>query len=123
MRTLIKNGLIYDGSGGSLYQKNILIEEDKIASVTENIEVCAENVIDANGFAVTPGFIDTHRHCDMDALYNADFGTIELSQGLTTVIGGNCGLAPVPAPRTYRKDIFDYIEPCLGAAPELKERG
>ena len=50
-------------------------------------------------------------------LYNKDFGTIELSQGLTTVIGGNCGLAPIPAPVKYRKEIFDFIEPCLGKAP------
>ena len=118
MTTVIKNGLIYDGSGGSPYQKDILIEDDKIAAITENLDVSAENIIDAAGLTVTPGFIDTHRHCDIDALYNPDFGTIEISQGLTTVIGGNCGLAPVPAPGTYRKDIFDYIEPCLGIAPE-----
>ncbi|WMJ87465.1 N-acyl-D-amino-acid deacylase family protein [Anaerocolumna sp. MB42-C2] len=118
MRTLIKNGLIYDGSGGSPYQKNILIEGNKIAAVTEDKDLDAENIIDASGLTVTPGFIDTHRHCDIDALYNPEFGTIEISQGLTTVIGGNCGLAPVPAPMAYRKDIFDYIEPCLGIAPE-----
>ncbi|MGB8453633.1 MAG: amidohydrolase family protein [Anaerocolumna sp.] len=118
MRTLIKNGLIYDGSGSSPYRKNLLIEEDKIAAITESQDIGADEIIDAAGLTVTPGFIDTHRHCDIDALYNPDFGTIEMAQGLTTVIGGNCGLAPIPAPEIYRKEIFDFIEPCLGIAPE-----
>ncbi len=118
MRILIKNGLIYDGSGSSPFQKNILIEEDKIIAITKSRDIYAEKIIDAADLTITPGFIDTHRHCDLDALYNPDFGTIELAQGLTTVIGGNCGLAPLPAPKAYRKDIFNFIEPCLGVAPE-----
>lgn len=118
MKTLIKNGLLYDGSGTPPYIKDILIEDDKISAVSEGIEASAEEIIDAAGLCVTPGFIDTHRHCDIDALYNPEFGSIELSQGLTTVIGGNCGLAPIPAPETYRKEIFDFIEPCLGIAPK-----
>lgn len=117
MKTLIKNGWIYDGSGGSPYRKNLLIEEEKIAAITKDENISADKIIDARGLAVTPGFIDTHRHCDLDALYNPDFGTIEMTQGLTTVIGGNCGLAPIPAPEAYRKNIFDFIEPCLGIPP------
>ncbi len=118
MRTLIKNGLIYDGSGSLPCLKNILIEDDRIAAITKSQELYADKIIQADGLVVTPGFIDTHRHCDIDVLYNPDFGTIEMTQGLTTVIGGNCGLAPVPVSKAYRRDIFDYIEPCLGIAPE-----
>lgn len=117
MKTLIKNGLIYDGSGDRPFRKNILIEENKISAITQQ-EPEAEQVIDAAGLIVTPGFIDTHRHCDIDALYNPKFGEIEMAQGLTTVIGGNCGLAPIPAPDLYRKEIYDFIEPCLGIAPQ-----
>ncbi len=118
MKTLIKNGLIYDGSGNPPFRKDILIEDSKIAVISDKLEVPAEEIIDASGLCVTPGFIDTHRHCDLDALYNPDFGALELAQGLTTVIGGNCGLAPIPAPEKYRKNILDFIEPCLGIAPE-----
>jgi N-acyl-D-aspartate/D-glutamate deacylase len=118
MKTLIKNGLIYDGSGQAPQRKNILIENDKIAAITEQKDIRADETIDASGHAVTPGFIDTHRHCDLDALYNPEFGKIELAQGLTSIIGGNCGLAPIPAPEPYRNEIMNFIEPCLGAAPK-----
>lgn len=117
MRTLIKNGLIFDGSGNSPYRKNILIEDNRISAITQQ-DLDTEQVLDATGLIVTPGFIDTHRHCDIDALYNPEFGAIEMAQGLTTVIGGNCGLAPIPAPAPYRKEIYDFIEPCLGIAPQ-----
>lgn len=133
MRTLIKNGLVYDGSGGTPFRKDVLIKDGFIEAVTESAEAygmemtraeasgaeaAAAEVMDASGLVVTPGFIDTHRHCDIDALYNPEFGRLEMAQGLTTVIGGNCGLAPIPAPKQYRRDIYDFIEPCLGIAPE-----
>jgi N-acyl-D-amino-acid deacylase len=118
MSIFIKNGTVYDGSGDHPQQKNVLVEGDKITAVTEREDIDADQVIEARGLTVTPGFIDTHRHCDIDALYRPDFGTIELAQGLTAIIGGNCGLAPIPAPKAHRKEIFDFIEPCLGAAPE-----
>lgn len=114
MRTWIKNGLIYDGDGGLPYEAGIVVEDGKIAAVTRATDICADQVEDASGYAVTPGFIDTHRHCDIEALNNPDFGRLELAQGLTSVVAGNCGLAPVPAPDDRKREIFDYIEPCLG---------
>lgn len=132
MRMLIKNGLVYDGSGAKPSHSDVLIKDGMIEAVICRDEsgekapdgavwadrISADQVIDASGLSVTPGFIDTHRHCDIDALYNPEFGKLEMAQGLTTVIGGNCGLAPISAPKQYRKDIYDFIEPCLGIAPE-----
>lgn len=114
MRTWIKNGLIYDGEGKAPYEAGVVIENGVIVEITRENSICADLVEDASGYAVTPGFIDAHRHCDLEVLNNPDFGNLELAQGITTVVAGNCGLAPIPAPEKRRKEIFDFIEPCLG---------
>jgi N-acyl-D-amino-acid deacylase len=67
---------------------------------------------------VTPGFIDSHRHCDIAAVADPGFGDIELAQGITTVLGGNCGLTPFPYAEGTGQQMMDFIEPCLGKAPE-----
>ncbi len=117
MRTIIENGRIYDGSGQTPYKKNIIVEDDKILDITN--EKCEEvdQRIDADGLVVTPGFIDTHRHSDIAALYDPNFGKLEVAQGLSTIIGGNCGLSPVPSSARYKNELFDFIEPTLGRAP------
>lgn len=119
MRTWIKNGLIYDGSGEIPYVAGIVVEDGKIAAITKDEDICIDQVEDASGYVVTPGFIDTHRHCDIDVLNNPEFGHLELAQGLTSVVAGNCGLAPIPAPEDRKQEIFDYIEPCLGIWGEM----
>lgn len=117
MTTLIKNGMVYDGTTKQPQNADIFVDGARIQEVSPKIEAPADTVIDAKGCAVTPGFVDIHRHCDLDALYNKSFGITEVSQGLTTVMGGNCGLAPIPALAQTRREVFDYIEPCLGQAP------
>lgn len=118
MRTIIKGGKIYDGSGKAPFCGDIIIDNDRITDICQNFPCTADKIIDASGMAVTPGFIDTHRHCDLAVMTEPHFGIIELSQGLTTVMGGNCGLAPLPALPTMKDEIFSYIEPCLGKAPK-----
>ena len=114
--TLIKNGLICDGTGGEPFYGDILTDGDTIVNIATHIDASCE-LIDAGGMLVTPGFIDAHRHCDLAPLFG-DFGEIELMQGITTAICGNCGLSPVPSPKGRAKEIFDFIEPCLGTAPQ-----
>lgn len=117
MKYLIQNGTVYDGTGALAYQSDLLIEGDRIAAIAPKLTVPDATIVDASGLAVTPGFIDTHRHCDITPIVNKDFGRIELAQGITTTIVGNCGLAPVPTTDLYRKEINDFIEPCLGKVP------
>lgn len=114
MRTWIKNGRIIDGTGKPAFLGDLVLENGKIVAICKEAQVSADKIIDAQGLVVTPGFIDTHRHCDIAALVDEEFGQIELSQGITTVIAGNCGLAAAPVGKEYWKQIYDYIEPCLG---------
>ncbi|WP_148409623.1 N-acyl-D-amino-acid deacylase family protein [Murimonas intestini] len=120
MRTLIRNGLVYDGSGNSPVLHDILIEGDRIQEVrkagTASLEgdIC---VIDASGLAVTPGFIDSHRHCDAAAILDEGFGKAELAQGITTALAGNCGMSLYPSSDASRQEMYDFLEPCLGKIP------
>jgi len=114
----IKNANICDGTGREPYPGEILIDGGTIAAVSPAPlgDLDAE-VWDAHGETATPGFIDAHRHCDLAALYDPDFGKIELAQGITTAVMGNCGLAPAPCAPEHRDELYDFLEPCLGTAP------
>lgn len=91
--TLIKNGLVYDGLGNAPQKADIYIKDDRIERIGETICQEADLVVDAAGRAVTPGFIDIHRHCDAKPFNSKDFGDVLLSQGITTTVVGNCGIS------------------------------
>ena len=115
--TLIKNGLIVDGSGGLPYNGNLLIKDNKIEKVSKNdIFGSFDNVIDAKGKLVTPGFIDIHRHCDAKPLNSNDFADCMLLQGITSTVVGNCGISMTPAPKNLdaAREMYTFHEPVLG---------
>lgn len=110
---LIKNCCIIDGSGEDPFAGDVAVRKGKIAAVGENLSG-AERTIDAAGRVVTPGFIDIHRHAD-GAAFRPDFGKLELKQGLTTIVSGNCGLSAAPIDGDYRQAVLDYLRPITGA--------
>ena len=114
---LIQGGTVYDGSGGVPEQADVLIRDGVVADVGPALSCEGARIIDARGKAVTPGFVDIHRHCDIAPFTQPDFGRIELAQGITTTVVGNCGLAPVPTTDRWREETYDYIEPVMGAIP------
>lgn len=119
---LIHGGLVYDGLGGKPSKMDISIENGEICETGQiNPERFEPNeVINATGKIVTPGFIDIHRHCDIAALCDQSFGEVELMQGITSAVTGNCGLAPVPCSSHNREALLRYIEPCLGYDDNLE---
>ena len=95
MNTLIKNGILVDGTGKKPFHGDLMLEDGKIKEIKDHIRIPKEhfcNIIDASDKYVTPGFIDIHRHADT-AVFRKDFGKLELHQGLTTIVNGNCGLS------------------------------
>lgn len=92
---LIKNGTIVDGSGNPRYKANVAIKDGKIVKIATNLNDEAENIIDAKGLIVSPGFIDSHTHSDSVILLGTDAYN-HLEQGTTTEIAGQCGSSPVP---------------------------
>lgn len=114
----IINGMIYTGEGKEPFLGGVEIKDGKILRVFKGPSRDeGADVIDAQGRVVTPGFVDIHRHHDMAALYDPEFGKIELAQGITTAIGGNCGLGGFPNDPQWIKEQMDYIEPVMGRAP------
>lgn len=113
---LIKNGLIYDGLGGRPEKGTIYIRDGIIQSMDADSSTEAELVIDAEGKAVTPGFIDIHRHCDAKPFDNSKFGDVMLAQGITTTVVGNCGISMTPANADSKKarEMYEFDEPVLG---------
>ncbi|MDF2634889.1 MAG: N-acyl-D-glutamate deacylase [Pelosinus sp.] len=87
---VIKNGILIDPEALTRSQGNIGIVNGKIGIITkENIQGREE--FDVEGKIVCPGFIDIHGHIDWD-----DYcGELSLRQGITTTVGGNCGLSPL----------------------------
>jgi N-acyl-D-amino-acid deacylase len=90
---LIKNGHIIDGSGGKTYIADIAINGDTIIKIGDLSRTTATLVIDAKGRAVSPGFIDLHSHAERDVLKRPDAQN-NIRQGVTTILGGNCGGSP-----------------------------
>jgi len=92
---LIRGGRIIDGTGGPGFTGDLAIEGDRIAAVGDLSEWRADAVVDAAGLVVAPGFIDVHTHDDL-AVIDDPGHEAKVSQGVTTVIGGNCGVSLAP---------------------------
>lgn len=92
---LIRSALLIDGTGGPSDTGDLAVRGDRIVSMGNLQDVTADKVIDADGLALAPGFIDSHCHDDRAVL---DLPLLEpkVSQGVTTVINGNCGLSIAP---------------------------
>ena len=97
---VIRHGVLIDGTGSPQRTADVAISGDRIAAVGDLGGVAADHEIDASGRAVAPGFIDVHTHDDRALLSDPDMAC-KASQGVTTVVIGNCGssLAPVEAGR------------------------
>ena len=95
MKTLFKNGTVFDGSGKKPFVGDVLIEDNKILKVG-NCDEKADETIDISGLYICPGFIDAHSHndffCDRDD--SEKFFSPFIKQGITTQITGNCSFSP-----------------------------
>ena len=127
---VIKGGTVVDGTGADRTRADIAIKDDRIVAIGELRDVSASRVIDASNRIVAPGFIDVHTHDDRALLANPSMD-MKVSQGVTTVVVGNCGIslapliaeAPPPpldligAEGAYRYETFDGFLRDVEAAP------
>ena len=97
MKTLLKNAKIYDGTGAEPYISDILVEEDRIARISREMDGAADRVIDLAGKSVSSGFIDGHSHNDWFAIKKEPLPYFRpfILQGITTFVTGNCGISEI----------------------------
>ena len=98
-RILLQGGLIVDGSGGPSWLGDVLIEGGRIVQLGAGLQARdpdpATQVLDCRGQVIAPGFIDAHTHDDALVLQHPQ-ALPKLSQGITTVVAGNCGISLAP---------------------------
>jgi N-acyl-D-amino-acid deacylase len=94
---LIRGGTVIDGTRAPRFEADVAIADGRIAALGKLDDARADAEIDATRRIVAPGFIDAHTHDDRLLLSAPDMAP-KASQGVTTVVAGNCGISLAPAP-------------------------
>ena len=105
---IIKNGLIYDGTGSEPFAADIAISDEKIVKIGP-LDKEAKNTIDATGKIVTPGFVDIHTHYDGQVTWDP-YLRPSTYHGVTTVVMGNCGVGFSPCKPDQRGWLIGLME-------------
>ena len=122
---LLRGGTVIDGTGADRFAADVRIEDGRIAAVEPGLASDGADVIDVAGKVVAPGFVDVHTHDDRMVL-SAPEAQPKISQGVTTVIVGNCGISLAPL---VRSDVppplnllgNDYAYPTMAGYAEAVE--
>lgn len=92
---LIRGALLIDGSGATARESDVAVHAGRIAKVDADSTWHGGNTVDAKGLVLSPGFIDTHTHDDTSVI-ETPVMLPKLTQGVTTVVVGNCGISASP---------------------------
>ena len=92
---ILSSGALADGTGTPRFETDIAIKDGAIARIGDCSHDDAVSRIDCSGLVIAPGFIDMHGHSD-EMLLVDPLADSKIRQGVTTEIGGNCGMSPGP---------------------------
>lgn len=108
--------LVVDGTGKLPFRADVGIKNGKIKAVGQLDDAKSAKRINAIGKVLCPGFIDVHSHTDLSIHLPEHPEILEplIRQGITTFVGGNCGMALAPLNGVYKKPIDDLIEGFTG---------
>jgi N-acyl-D-aspartate/D-glutamate deacylase len=105
---VIRGGVVVDGTGAERFEADVGVSEGRIAAIGRNLGGGVEE-IDARGKLVTPGFVDIHTHYDGQAVWS-DRLSPSSSHGVTTAVGGNCGVGFAPCRPEHRELLVSVME-------------
>ena len=118
---VIRGGTLVDGTGREGVPGDLGIRNGAIVAVGE-AKGDADQVIDAGGLVVAPGFIDVHTHYDAQVMWDRVL-TISPWHGVTTVVMGNCGFGVAPTRPEHRELIMRTLEKVEGMSLAALEAG
>ena len=97
--TLIRNVRVLDGSGAEPQPADVAVDAGLVCAIGHLPDADARQITEGNGRVLAPGFIDVHTHDDTSVIRDPQM-MAKLSQGVTTVIVGNCGISAAPVQLT-----------------------
>jgi N-acyl-D-aspartate/D-glutamate deacylase len=97
--TLIRNARVLDGSGADAQTADVAVDGGVVCAIGQLSRYMGKQVVEADGQVLAPGFIDVHTHDDTTVIRNPQM-MAKLSQGVTSVIVGNCGISAAPVQLT-----------------------
>ena len=105
---VIRGGSVIDGTGGPARTADVAITDGRVVEVGR-VDGPATREIDADGAVVAPGFVDIHTHYDGQATWDERLQPSS-SHGVTTVVGGNCGVGFAPVRPTDHQQLVELME-------------
>ncbi len=99
---VIRDATLVDGTDGPSRRGDLAVAGDRIVALGDLSAAAAPREVQAQGRVLAPGFIDAHTHDDQVVLCGPACMLCKTSQGVTTVVVGNCGISLSPVPMATR---------------------
>jgi N-acyl-D-amino-acid deacylase len=128
---IVRDATVFDGTGSPRFRADTAVSGDRIVAVGDLGGMTADREMIATGLGLAPGFIDAHTHDDRAVLIGSSCMLCKMSQGVTTVVIGNCGISLSPVRMTSRPpppldligDAEDWCFDSFAAYAERLDRG
>jgi N-acyl-D-amino-acid deacylase len=119
---LVRNALVFDGSGTQPGVKDVAIQRGKISTTGKHLSESATQVVDADGLALMPGIIDSHTHFDAQITWDPHVRPSP-ALGVTTAVIGNCGFTIAPCRPADRDIIMRNLTQVEGMSLDVLRQG